>query len=366
MCMNERIKVLHIISGMGGGGAESFLMNMYRHMDHTRIQFDFLLSSDENIYKDELAQYGSEIFRVVKYTHNPIKNAVETAIFFQKHWYPIVHVHANSLMNISPLVFAKSANIPCRIMHSHSTRVIHKVFYPIHWINKRIINNLATVRFSCSQEAGKWMFPGDFEQIKNAIDISAFEYNPDARLSIRKSLGIDEDTLVIGHVGRFFPAKNHSFILDVFETLLQFNSNARLLLVGDGGLESTVHQWVSQRRMNGKVIFLGARKDINKVYNSFDAFIFPSIYEGLPFALIEAQANGLQVFCSTCISEEATITPCAHRIPLDRGAEYWAKEILTANLDRQNWMDKIADSGFDINIEAKKLQNFYLSQASRR
>lgn len=364
--MNEKVRILHIISGMGNGGAETFLMNMYRHMDHAKIRFDFLLASDENAFRDELEEYGSRIFKVTKYTHNPIRNAIETAAFFKEHQYSVIHVHANSLMNIIPLICAKRAGAPCRIMHSHSTRVIHKAFYLLHWLNKIFLNGLATEKIACSEDAGRWMFRGEFKVIKNAIDVSNFHFDREARRTIRASLGIKDETLVIGHVGRFFPAKNHPFILDVFQSILRLNSNAVLILVGDGGREETVHQWVEQRGISDHVCFLGMRKDVNKVLSAFDAFLFPSIYEGFGIAAIEAQANGLQVFCSDCIPKDVNVTPCAHRLPLEAGPEEWAKKILSADLTRQDVMRAIISAGFDIHDEARKLQDFYISQAEDR
>lgn len=364
--MSERLKVLHVISGMGNGGAETFLMNMYRNMDHEKIQFDFLLSSDENVFKDELAQYGSEIFRVTKYTHNPVKNAMELSRFFKTHSYEIVHVHANSLMTIAPLFFAKKAHVPCRIMHSHSTRVIHKLFYPVHWFHKRFINQLATAKFACSSDAGKWMFPGEYLLVKNTIHTSKYRFDPEARREIRQSLGIDDNRFVVGHVGRFFPAKNHGFLLDAFEEILKNRKDALLLLVGDGGQEAEVRSWVSQRGLSNNVRFLGMRMDVHKLLSAFDVFLFPSIYEGFGIALLEAQANGVPVFSSTNIPAENAITPCVRRLPLNAGAKYWANAILVSDLDRADYSQLISDAGYDLQVEAQKLQKFYLMQETDR
>lgn len=364
--MSERVKILHVISGMGNGGAETFLMNMYRVMDHEKIQFDFLLSSDENAFKDELNQYGSEIYTITKYTRNPIKNAIELARFFKTHSYSIVHVHANSLMTVAPLFFAKKARVPCRIMHSHSTRVIHKLFYPVHWFHKSLIDHLATAKFACSKDAGEWMFPSDYLFIRNAIDISQYRYNPESRVSIRESLGITDNVFVVGHVGRFFPAKNHRFILDVFNEMVKYNKDAILLLVGDGGQEVDVRNWVIQKGLSNNVKFLGMRMDVHNLLSAFDVFLFPSIYEGFGIALLEAQANGVPIFCSTNISEESILTPYVRRLPLSAGPKYWAEAVLFSDLTRNDYSHFIKDAGFEIRKEAQKMQQFYLSQTANR
>ena len=269
-------------------------------------------------------------------------------------------------MTLAPLFFAKRGHVPCRIMHSHSTRVIHKIFYPVHWFHKLFINRLATVKIACSDDAGKWMFPGEYLLIKNAITIPNYQFDPKARLSVRQSLGMSNDTLVIGHIGRFFPAKNHSFIINVFEEILKSGKKAVLLLVGDGGQELSVRHLVSEKGLENHVMFLGAQTDVNKYLSAFDVFLFPSIYEGFGIALLEAQTNGVPIFCSTNITKESTITPCVYRLHLNAGPKYWAEKILSADLKRNDYSHFIIDAGFDIQKEANKLQHFYLTQASNR
>lgn len=364
--MGKPVRVLHVIAGMGSGGAEAFLMNMYRHTDRTKVQYDFLLRSDENFYRDELEALGSRVYYTASFPRHFIKNYFQVRKILKENRYDIVHVHANALYYVTALVEAKRQGISCRIMHSHSTSSYFPQFQFVHELIKKRVHSLASHCLACSDTAGKWMFDSDYEILHNAIALSDFEYSETARTEVRQELGISEDAFVLGHVGHFFSAKNHSFSMDVFNCVVQKKPNACLVLVGDGGLKAELQQLAKQYKIENRVIFAGIRKDVGRVMSSFDAFVFPSLFEGLGIVAIEAQANGMQTFASEAVPIEAELTPLMHRLSLELGPEAWADKILDANCTRRETQNQLRQAGYDISLEAKKLETFYLTHSRQQ
>lgn len=360
--MDQRVRVLHVITGMGSGGAEMFLMNMYRNMDHDKIVFDFLLQSDENLYKEELESYGSRIWQIPPYYRHPLQNHAALKQILRQ-GYPIVHVHANALLYITPILYAEKAGIPCRIMHSHSTSMFYKWALPYHKLNKRRIAKHATHRFACSDEAGAWMFDSDYQVIRNAVDLDRFAYQPELREQFRQELQVPEGCLAIAQIGRLSSTKNQSFSLEVMQKLLQREKIALLCLVGEGGEEETLRNTARDLGISDRVRFLGVRTDVHRLINAFDILLFPSLYEGLPIVAIETQANGLSILCSTAVPEECVLSPNVTRLPLDLGPEKWAEALLSMDKHRTYNRTALTDAGFDIKTEAARLQEFYLKAA---
>ena len=291
--------VAQIMGKWIGGGVESVIMNYYRHLDHTKVQFDFICDEDSTrIPYDEIKKLGGGVFLVPKYQKLPqYLKALEG--LFHKNQYRIVHSNVNTL-SVFPLYAAKKAGVPVRISHSHSTS------NPKEW-KRNIIKNIlrpfskkyATDYFTCSELAGRYLF-GDktFDQgkvkiIHNAIDLDKFKFDPEARKKLRKELDIKEKTVVIGHVGRFVKQKNHDFLIDVFNEYHAKNPDSKLLLIGTGPLEEKIKAKVD---------------DTNKLYSVMDVFCLPSLYEGLGMVLIEAQMNGLPCLASNEVPREAKIT----------------------------------------------------------
>lgn len=361
---NAPIRVLHVLTGLSSGGAESFIMNMYRNIDRAKVQFDFLLRSDENIYKEELAEMGSRVYITASFPRHFIQNALQTSKFFQEHHYDIIHVHANALLYTYALSCAERNGVKCRIIHSHNSAMAHMQLLPIHNANKRRIQKLATDFFACSDAAGKWMFHGDYSLVHNAIDLSAFAYSTQKRARVREKLGIKEDELAIGHVGRFTEQKNHDFLIEVFHKVLQSEENAKLVLLGEGPLKHAMEQKADALKIADRVLFLGARKDVAEIMNAFDIFVFPSIYEGLPVVLLEAQANGLSIICADTISDQAFFDCAVLKLPLTLDAKSWADYVINVNTGRMQLTDSLQAVGYDIKAEAQKLQSFYLSKVN--
>ena len=306
--------VAQIMGKWIGGGVESVIMNYYRHLDHTKVQFDFICDEDSTrIPYDEIKKLGGRVFLVPKYQKLPqYLKALEG--LFRKNQYRIVHSNVNTL-SVFPLYAAKKAGVPVRISHSHSTSNARE------W-KRNIIKNIlrpfskkyATDYFTCSELAGRYLFgdksydQGKVKIIHNAIDLDKFKFDPEARKKLRKELDIKEKTVVIGHVGRFVKQKNHDFLIDVFNEYHAKNPDSKLLLIGTGPLEEKIKAKVEKLNLSDSVLFLGQRDDTNKLYSVMDVFCLPSLYEGLGMVLIEAQMNGLPCLASNEVPREAKIT----------------------------------------------------------
>ena len=196
----------------------------------------------------------------------------------------------------------------------------------------------------------------------NAIDLSDFAYSAQKRAQIREKLGIKDGELVIGHVGRFTEQKNHTFLIDIFNEMLKTGCNAKLVLIGDGPLKQAMEKKADELRLAGRVLFLGPRKDVATIMNAFDIFVFPSIYEGLPIVMMEAQANGLSIICADTISDQTFFHDSAIQLPLGLNTKSWAEYIVNADFRRKQLTDSLQAAGYDIRVEARKLQEFYLSK----
>ena len=229
------IRVLQVVTHMERGGLESTLMNYYRHIDRERVQFDFLVHRQERAaFDDEIESLGGKLYRLPRLV--PWSEGYLAALnhFFDEHpEYKIVHVHQDCLSSVI-LRAAAQHNIPVRIAHSHNANQDKNLKYPIKLWYKRSIPKYTTNLFACGKDAGDWMFGGaPYQIINNAIDATAYSFNPKKRIEMRHQLGL-ADKLIIGHVGRFNPQKNHPFLLDIFAALLKKESTAVLLLVGGG------------------------------------------------------------------------------------------------------------------------------------
>lgn len=358
------IRILHVVTYMGRGGLETMLMNYYRHIDRTQVQFDFLTHRDFKAdYDDEIELLGGKIYHLPRLI--PWSKSYKQTLrdFFNSHpEYKIVHVHQDCFSGVICQV-AEECGIPVRIAHSHCTSQDKNWKYPIKLWYMRSIPKYATDLLACGHEAGTWMFGGaPFQILNNAIDADAYVYNPRKRDEIRTKLGVN-DRLVIGHIGRFSPQKNHPYLIDIFAALHQQDPNATLLLVGDGSGRKAIEDKVNSLGLQDCVIFTGVRSDVPDLLQAMDVFVFPSLYEGLPVTMIEAQAAGLPCFISDKVPAECSITDSVTMIPLSSPPEIWADKILLAkNTQRKNNKERVMKAGYDIRENAKWLQNYYIKQ----
>ena len=357
------VRVLQVVTHMERGGLESTLMNYYRHIDRERVQFDFLVHRQERAaFDDEIESLGGKLYRLPRLV--PWSEGYLAALnhFFDEHpEYKIVHVHQDCLSSVI-LRAAAQHNIPVRIAHSHNANQDKNLKYPIKLWYKRSIPKYTTNLFACGKDAGDWMFGGaPYQIINNAIDATAYSFNPKKRIEMRHQLGL-ADKLIIGHVGRFNPQKNHPFLLDIFAALLRKEPNAVLLLVGGGEDMLKIQAKAHALGIAEHVRFLGVRSDVADLMQAMDVFVFPSLYEGLGIVLIEAQAAGLPCVVSDTIPREAYLTDLVTAEKLSSSVEAWAEKILAKRaIPRIDRRAEIAAHDFDITTEAVKLQEFYIN-----
>ena len=357
----KKIKVAHIIGKWVGGGVESVVINYYRHIDKTKFEFDFICDEDSTfIPYEEIEKMGGKVILVPPY-QKTFKYIKALKKIFLEEKYDIVHSHLNTL-SLFPLYAAKRAKIAVRIAHSHSTtnkNEVKKNF--IKMILKPFSKIYATDYFCCTEHAGRWQFgnkifdEGKVYVLNNAIDLEKFGFNPIIRKNIRNQLNLVDDTLVIGHVGRFVAQKNQSYLIDLFYEASKINSNMVLILIGTGPDELKIREKVKNLNLSNKVYFLGQKKDIYNYYQAMDVFVFPSLYEGLGMVLIEAQASGLQCIASSYVPECAKVTSCLEFVDLNDNKKFINLMLKKYPL-REDKIEEIRKSGFDINVESLKLE----------
>lgn len=371
---DEPVRVAQIMGKWVGGGVEAVVMNYYRNIDRNKIQFDFICDDDSTcIPKEEIENLGGKVILIPPY-QKVLKYHKELKKVLKEGQYKIVHSHINAL-SVFSLWAAKSAKVPVRIAHSHSTSNKKE------W-KKTLLKNMlrpfsklfATDYFCCSELAGRWLFgnktydQGKVYLLNNAIDVDKFKYNEKLRKEKRKELHIKDKDLVIGHIGRFVKQKNHEFLIDIFNEIHKQNKNTILLLAGEGPLKEEIETKVKILGLEKNVKFLGQRKDANELYQTMDAFVLPSLYEGLPVVGVEAQAAGLPCFFSTDMTKETKVLQTTKFISLIHTPQYWAKEILKqlTSYTRIDMEKEITKNIFNIQVEATKLEQQYSKLNDRK
>lgn len=369
MNKNQPIRIAHVVGKMVGGGVEAFLMNYYKNIDKTIVQFDFIVDEDSTkIPQEDIEKMGGRVIKVPPYQDlfNYIK---ELKKVFKNNNYLIVHSHINTL-SVIPLYCAWKLRIPIRIAHSHATsskkewkrNLIKTLLKPFSKV-------FATNYFACSEYAGRWLF-GDktFDNnnvyiLNNAVDLDKFKYSIKKRNIVRKELQIKDDCIVIGHVGRLMETKNHRFLLDLFYELEKILlGKTKLLIVGQGPLEKILKEKVQNLDLEDKVMFVGQKDDIDEYYQAFDIIIFPSFYEGFGNVLLEAQISNLPCVVSDGIPLKTKIIEDFCFISLDESKQVWIDKCLQfiKNNKRESKVDLFFDKGFEIKTEAKKMEKIYI------
>lgn len=359
-------RVLEVFHIMNRGGAETLIMNIYRNIDRSKVQMDFVVHSKEpGIYDDEIKKLGGKIFYCPPYevkNHFQYKKWWED--FFSEHpEYNIVHGHATG----PAVVYLKVANKHgcVTIAHSHIAGSQKGFKQFIINIYQKPLKYVAKYKFACSKDAGDWLFgkKSDYIVFNNAIDASKFIYSEEIRKKMRDELGIKDSTFVVGNIARFHFQKNHTFLLDIFNEILIEKPDSCLILVGEGELRTEMEEKSKKLGINEHVIFTGVRTDIPNVLQAFDYFLFPSLYEGLGIVLIEAQASGLPCMTSAkVVPIEAQVTDQLKYFSLKKNAKEWAAEVLNhakGHIRKDRYHD-ILNHRYDINQIAKWLEDFYL------
>ncbi len=370
----EPIRIGMIMGKWLGGGVEAVFMNYYRHIDRTNIQFDFICDKDStDIPYEEIEKLGGRVIICPPYQKLP-KYLKELKRIFKENNYKIVHSNINTL-SVFPLYAAKKVKVPIRIAHSHSTtnkkekkkNLLKQVLRPLSKI-------YATDYFCCSELSGRWLF-GDKEYDKgnvfllnNAIDLEKFKYDEKVRKAKRKELNIKDTIKVIGHLGRFVEQKNHRFLIDIFNEIHKKDKNTLLLLAGQGPLMDEMKQKVKDLNLEDSVKFLGQRSDAAELYQAFDLFLLPSLYEGLPVVGVEAQASGNLCYLSDDMTKETKVLDSTKFMSLSQSAKEWADNIIKdlETYKKHDTKEEVSEYGFNIEKEAQKLENKYKTLIKER
>lgn len=361
------IKVLHCVSNMDRAGIETMLMNYYRNIDRDDIQFFFLCNKNKpGAYDKEILDLGGKIFHSPGL--NPLKafkyHKIVKKIIIENH-IDIVHTH-NGAFGLQALIAAKSVGVKVRIAHVHGTKIDKNLKLPLKLLYKTQLKHFANQFWGCGIDAIKYYFgknnveKDNYYIMKNAIDIDKFRYNEEVRTKIRKELGISENEILIGHIGRFMPQKNHVFLIELFNEILKKNKNYKLLLIGDGELQEKIKNKVNELGISKNVIFTGNIPNTYEYYQAMDLFILPSLFEGLPVVGIEAQASGLNCLFSDTITKEVDFTNNVEYLSLKDSLNKWIDKIVEMSSKGRNIIkNEISDNGYSIRVEVKKLENKY-------
>ena len=368
--MAEMIRVLHVLGGVGLGGAESRIMDLYRQMDRSQIQFDFLVHGSTarkpEYYEEEIKRLGGRIYVLPKfrvYNYLAYRKAVRD-FFRQHHEFRVVQGHMTSTAGIY-LPVAKKSGIPVTVAHSRNAGVVKGPKGVATKFFRRHLAKKADHCFACSALAGEDAFgkeamkAGRVKIIHNAIDAGRFTYDARKRAVVRARLDLGEK-LVLGHVGRFDYQKNHPYLIDIFARLCESREDAVLLLLGEGADQDKIREKCRMLGLEEKVRFLGNQKKTEDYYQAMDIFVLPSFFEGLPGVLVEAQAAGLRCFVSDSVTREAQATDLVTYLSIEQSAQTWAEHILEeACYERKDTYQTMREAGFDVRTQAAGYRLFY-------
>ena len=364
------IRVAIIAGVLHSGGKRNLTMEYYRHIDKTKVQYDFICDSDSNgIPKEEIEKLGGKVYLVPPYKHI-FSHLKATYKILKDNHYQVMHAFDNTL-NVFPLFVGKLAGVKVRISESISKGDKNEAKTKIKLVLRRFSHWFATDFMANSIDCGVWQFgkktydEGKIAIFKTVINADANAFDKVLRDETRKKFGW-EDKVIYGFIGRYVEQKNPLFLIDIFNSIAKKQPNAKLVMIGFGELEKAMHEKIKEYGLQDRVEDLGRRDDIKQFYNAFDAFLLPSLYEGMPVVGIEAQCAGLPIFFSKNITEETTASELAHYIGLNESPEVWADTIINvvnANLGkRRSYAEEVKKNGFDSHSEAMRMMKFYLDK----
>lgn len=371
----ETKRVLHILHSMNRGGAENAIMNYYRHIDRSIIQFDFLLTCNEkSAFEDEIISLGGEIWHIRPLKiWNPWPYLLDILVFFKAHpEYKIVHSHTSS-KSFFPLAVAKACDIPVRCAHSHNSKTERGFTGIFRTMLMPMLKWVATDYLACGEQAAIWLFGersfnrGEVRIFNNVIETDAYSFDPPKRKEIRNQLKLKDTTLVVGHVARFSEQKNHCFDINLMKRVKEKGMDCKLLLVGDGELRETIIARAKELDVLNDIIFAGVVPNVNDYLQAMDVFILPSLCEGLPLSVIEAQTSGLPCIVSKGnVPEECGVTDLVSFLPLNSSIDIWAQRVMELSIKKRiDHTKQIIDAGYDAETMSVKLMNFYNSKYSQ-
>lgn len=363
--MRKKILIIGLTERMGG--VETFIYNTTRFSNKKKYEYDFLVhGTDHTVFQNEINDfYGGKnhFYFIPSFKKKPLSAIKALFSFYRNNGnkYDFIHLETGATSEVVyafPFCLVKHLKL---ISHSHNgggySPIVNYLFRPI-------INIVSSQKIACSQAAARWLFgkSNHIKIINNGIDTNRFSFDNNKRSVIRKKYKIDDNTLLIGHIGRFSEQKNHKFIIKIFKKVKEYNPNSKLMLLGVGELQNSIKKQVESFKLENDVIFCDLKSNTPDYYSAFDAFLMPSFYEGLPVVGIEAQSEGLPCFFSSNISKLIKITDNAHIISLNEDEEVWAQKILSTDLnskDRSQYAKKVSEKGFSIESTVKELEKIY-------
>lgn len=345
-------RLLCIVGSMDAGGAETFLMKIYRTLDKTKYQMDFCVGKKEKgFYDDEIKKMGGKIYKITPKTKGAWKNFNDIKKIVKENKYENVLRTSQNSLSALELLAARMGGAKNLIFRSSNSsvyggrkeRIVHYLFRPF-------ANVISNKKIAPSKEAGDFMFGwAEYVIVNNGLNIEDYEFSEGARKKYRKEFGAKENTVVIGHVGRFNKQKNHKFLIDVFEEYHKKNEDSVLWLLGEGELKDEIKKYVNSKGLKDCVKFLGVREDVNKIYSAMDCFVFPSLFEGMPNTVIEAQVAGLSCVVADTVTRDCGVSNQVVFLKLEDDVGVWAESIILKNVSkRKSYRAENKDTSYDI------------------
>lgn len=360
--MDKPVKILQIVGSMHPGGIENFVMNLYEHIDRERFPFDFVVhKQQEGDYTERIEELGGQIYLLPRLTRHPVRNLRGIYRLVKENHYDIVIRHTPNALIAPQLLAARLAGAHT-VCHAHSETDKQKV---LHALGKVLMKVAAERRIACSVNAAKWMFgKQQYEMVHNAVDISAFQYSKEKEEKVRKEFQLGT-CHIYGHVGNFVWSKNHLLMLHVFKEIQKKDPEAVLFFVGQGAMQAEIEEEIQKLSLRDSVILTGVRKDVPVLMSAFNILLFPSVYEGLPLTLIEAQAAGLPCLISDSITRDVIVTDgLVKSYSLEKSPEEWAAQAVQMvrennDLTRKCQRERIALVGYDIDALVEWYENYF-------
>ncbi len=347
-------------------GVAQVIFNISDNINHDYVKYDLVsINIPEQSYYDRIERYGGHIYVLDRRIANLLCYTLSLYKLIKTNKYDIIHIHGNSALLIIEVLTALLANCRVRITHSHNTRsnypFIHKLLRPLY-------NLCLSGRLACGYEAGMWMYGRKpFTVINNGINTEKFRFNNDLRKNLRKDLGLSEEDILVGHVGFFNDQKNHIFLLDCFQFIQRGNPHYKLILLGDGPNRTLIETKIREHDLQSSVVLTGLVTNINEFLSAIDLILMPSLYEGLPLAMIEEQACGLRCYVSDTITKEVDKTGLVTFLSLSDSPQKWAN-LIVSDYQKKDRIEeseaairRIIESGYDIASEADKVLMYYNS-----
>lgn len=364
--MNEPIRILHIVGAMYPGGMENFIMNLYRNIDRTRFQFDFVVHQQkDNDYTEEIEKLGGRVYLLPRLTRKPFSNLHRIRRLVRENHYPMVIRHTANALVAPQLLAAKSAGA-VTVCHSHNETDPQ---LRLHRMGQKLMRRAADIRLACSEKAGRWMYEDQsFEVIHNAIDIPRFAYRESKAAKIQEEFHL-EGKHAYGNIANFIASKNHSYLLRIYREIIKLDPDAVCFCLGEGDLRPQIEEEIKELHLEGRVILTGIRGDVPDFMSALDVLVFPSRFEGLPLTLIEAQAAGLPSLISDTITGDVIVTEgIVQQLSIELDPKEWAERaVLLAKeqSDRTCPYESIAAAGYDIRQLVQWYQEFIQKNINR-